>query len=99
MSYNDAQIELVGEVEESERISILKNVSNILSMMYGTCPMNRNMGISGVIGSSVIQAQGNFTMQAMEQVELYEPRATVKEIIFDNTEQQNIPKVVLSYGK
>lgn len=95
------QIIINSEVELSIREEIMEKVTFLLSVLKGTIPMNREIGINpDVVSAPMFQAQNIYTISAIEVVEEFEDRATVEEVQFEvNGSNGNIiPKVVLTYN-
>ena len=94
------KIELNSVQELGLRQEILDKVMFLLSCVKGTIPMNRNVGLDpDVISAPTWQAQNLYTISAIELIDEFEPRATVEEIVFDESSDGNlIPKVVLQYN-
>lgn len=94
------QIVMNSEVELSLRQEIMEKVSFILSVLKGTIPMNREVGIDpDVISAPAYQAQNLYTISAIEVVEEFEDRVSVDEVRFEANGNGNlIPKVVLVYN-
>ena len=78
------QIVMNSEVELSLRQEIMEKVSFILSVLKGTIPMNREVGIDpDVISAPAYQAQNLYTISAIEVVEEFEDRVSVDEVRFE----------------
>ena len=94
------QIVMNSEVELSLRQEIMEKVSFILSVLKGTIPMNREVGIDpDVISTPAYQAQNLYTISAIEVVEEFEDRVSVDEVRLEANGNGNlIPKVVLVYN-
>lgn len=94
------KIELNSVQDLELRQEILDKVMFLLSCVKGTIPMNRNVGLDpDVISAPAWQAQNLYTISAIELIDEFEPRATVEEIVFDESSDGNlIPKVVLQYN-
>ena len=91
------QIVMNSEVELSLRQEIMEKVSFILSVLKGTIPMNREVGIDPDVISA--PAQNLYTISAIEVVEEFEDRVSVDEVRFEANGNGNlIPKVVLVYN-
>lgn len=100
IAINDVEIELGSEVDIMLRQELLENASTILTTLRGTCPLNRGMGLSsaGIIGRNAYAARGAYMVQAIEQIEMYEPRLAVAQIDFAIQGSKIIPKVVCTYN-
>lgn len=76
---------------------ILQNIKTILTTPAGTVPFDRDFGIDwGIVDLPIREAKAKLTVEYIEKIRKYEPRAKVKQITFDaNAEGQLIPKVVI----
>ena len=95
------QIVMNSEVELSLRQEIMEKVTFILSVLKGTGPMNREIGIDpDVVSAPTYQAQNLYTISAIEVIEKFEDRVSVDEVQFetDGSNGNLIPKVVLVYN-
>lgn len=95
------QIVMNSEVELSLRQEIMEKVTFILSVLKGTVPMNREIGIDpDVVSAPTYQAQNLYTISAIEVIEKFEDRVSVDEVQFetDGSNGNLIPKVVLIYN-
>ncbi len=101
IAIEDVQIELEASLSAELRRELLENAATILTMLKGTNPQNRAMGLESadIVGRSGFSAKGAFSVQAIEQISRYEPRLSVSEVGFDTAEDNKIiPKVVLTYN-
>lgn len=100
ISIDSIEIELNGVSDIALREVLIENAHTILTTLRGTNPQNRGMGFvsSDIIGRPVYAARGAYSVQAIEQIDTYEPRLSVVEINFTATESKLIPKVVLTYN-
>lgn len=100
ISINDVEIELNSETDTALRKELLENASTILTTLRGTNPLDRGMGLSSsdIIGRNIYTAKGAYMVQAIEQVEKYEPRLAIAQIDFDVKNSKIIPKVVCTYN-
>ena len=100
ISISDVKIVLNSELDAALRVELIENASTILTMLRGTNPLDRGMGLvpGEIVGRNVYTARAAYTVQAIEQIEQYEPRLEVAEIDFEATENKLIPKVVLTYN-
>lgn len=90
-------IEYTGNRKDAEDIAAC--VGNILATPYGTMPYMRSMGIeTDVLSLKNSELEGEYYAQAVDQVEEWEERASIGEIIFCRGEGI-IPKVVLEDGE
>ena len=95
------QIVMNSEVELSLLQEIMEKVTFILSVLKGTVPMNREIGIDpDVVSAPTYQAQNLYTISAIEVIEKFEDRVSVDEVQFetDGSNGNLIPKVVLVYN-
>lgn len=95
------QIVMNSAVELALREEIMEKVTFLLSVLKGTIPMNREIGIDpDVISSPTFLAQNLYTISAIEVIEEFEDRVTVEEVQFetDGSNGNIIPKVVLMYN-
>lgn len=78
---------------------LVNNAAVILTTLQGTNPQDRAMGlVSGdILGQNINKAKCAYSIQAIEQIEKYEPRLSVSEVDFEVCDSKIIPKVVLSY--
>lgn len=100
ISINDVEIELNSEVDADLRRELVENASTILTTLRGTSPLDRGMGLRGtdIVGRNMYAARGAYMVQAIEQLEIYEPRLAVTQIEFDVKDSKMIPKVVCTYN-
>lgn len=63
---------------------ILQNVSMILSTPKGSVPLDRNFGVDlSMLDMPIEMAQNLFTVQVIEAVQDYEPRATIQSVSYE----------------
>lgn len=95
----DVRFELNSPVDMELRNELLENAKTILTTLRGTNPQDRAMGLApgDILGRKLPVAKGAYSIQAIEQIERYEPRLSVAQIYFEAEEQKLIPKVVLTY--
>ena len=78
---------------------ILQNVAVILSTPKGSVPLDREFGVSWMfVDSPTLRALAELRVEALEQVERYEPRVRVLEVSFTaDTSQPGkvVPKVTV----
>lgn len=81
----------------SEQEEILRNVKVIVSTIRGQVVLDRDFGISpDVLDLPIPDAEAFFLVEAMEQVRINEPRASVKSVEFTSDMDGNFsPKVVI----
>lgn len=95
------QIEINGVYERELRNDILDKCEFLLTLIKGTIPMNRDIGIDpGIISQPAYIAQQMYTMGAIELIEKYETRASVEEVQFEVSGGAGnmVPKVGLIYN-
>lgn len=96
---DDVQIELNSELDFRIRLEIINNARTLLTIPKGTCPLDRDKGVDySIIGKPLPVAKSAYTIQAIELIDKYEPRATVEEILFNVVDGSLVPKVVLTYN-
>lgn len=100
ISIGDVEFELNTPIDAALRQELFDNAAVILTTLRGTNPQDREMGLvsSDIIGRNVNMAKCAYTVQAIEQIDTYEPRLSVVEVNFEVREQKIIPKVVLTYN-
>ena len=95
------QIIINSAYEKKLREEIFDKIKFLLTLIKGTIPMNREIGLeSDIVDLPMYAAQNRYTVSAMELIEKFETRVTVDEIsfeIFENTGKM-IPKVVVTYN-
>lgn len=81
----------------SEQEEILRNVKVIVSTVKGQVVLDREFGISpDLLDMPTPDAEAFFLVEAMEQVRINEPRASVKSVEFTSDMDGNFsPKVVI----
>lgn len=95
------QIVINGVYERELRNDILEKCEFLLTLIKGTIPMNRDIGIDpGIVSQPLYIAQQMYTMSAIEIIEKYETRAIVEEVQFETAQRAGnmIPKVRLIYN-
>lgn len=95
------QIVLNGVYEIALRNEILDKCMFLSTLVRGTIPMNRNMGLDpDIISQPAYIAQQKYTIGILELIDQYEPRAYVEEVRFEASGASGniIPKVVLAYN-
>ncbi len=87
-------VEYVGKREDAD--DIVTCAEMILSTVQGTMPYMRDMGIpSEVIGKDISESEDMYTMEAIDQIEIWEDRAAVDEIQIQKGDGALGAKVVL----
>lgn len=87
--------------EKKLREEIFNKIKFLLTLIKGTIPMNREIGLeSDIVDLPMYEAQNRYTVSAMELIEKFETRVTVDEISFEILENTGkmIPKVVVTYN-
>lgn len=101
ISISDVKLELKSDstVDAVLQEELINNASMVLTTLKGTNPQDRAMGLvsTDILGQNVNKAKCAYSIQAIEQLEKYEPRLSVSEISFDVSESKIIPKVVMTY--
>ena len=95
------QIIINSVYEKKLREGIFNKIKFLLTLIKGTIPMNREIGLeSDIVDLPMYEAQNRYTVSAMELIEKFETRVTVDEISFDILENTGkmIPKVVVTYN-
>jgi len=95
------QIIINSVYEKKLREEIFNKIKFLLTLIKGTIPMNREIGLeSDIVDLPMYEAQNRYTVSAMELIEKFETRVTVDEISFDILENTGkmIPKVVVTYN-
>lgn len=93
---------IINSVYEKElRKDIYEKIMFILTLIKGTVPMNREIGLDAdILDLPVYEAQNRYTVSAIELIENFETRVTVDDISFEVNEKTGkmIPKVVVTYN-
>ena len=87
-----------GDIEEKEEI--LRNIRMILTTPIGSVPFDREFGIDwSILDKPLPQAKGLLTVEYIEKVKKYEPRARVRELTFEKNSIDGvlIPEVVIEF--
>jgi len=76
---------------------ILQNIKTILTTPMGTVPFDREFGVDwSLLDLPIREARAKLTVEYIDKVKKYEPRARVKQVDFEaNTEGVLKPKVVI----
>ncbi|MCI9448175.1 MAG: hypothetical protein HFH36_12480 [Lachnospiraceae bacterium] len=101
LTIDGIQMVLEGDCEISFRKEILERCMFLLSVVKGTIPMNRDIGLDpDIMASPPYIAQQKYTISAIELLDEYEPRVSVEEVQFEASGGAGniIPKVVLAYN-
>ena len=80
---------------------VIQNVKTIITTPAGTVPFDRDLGIDwGLLDLPIREAKAKLTVEYIEKIKKYEPRASVKSVSFAANESgQLIPKVVIDIVK
>lgn len=100
ITIDDLRRSFLGQVEvvEGDSDEIYRNVQTIINTPAGTVPFDRDFGIDwSLLDMPIAQAKARLTIEYIEKIRRYEPRAKVKEIDFvDDPLNGTIkPKVVI----
>lgn len=89
-----------GEGSISLRKEIVRNIHTLLLTPIGTCPLYRDFGLDvSALDYPLDIAQNLIAVAAIEAIEKWEPRVTVKDLTFQpDTSGQLKAKVVISSG-
>ena len=100
IAIGEVEFELNSPMDLALREELIRNAATILTTLRGTNPTHRAMGLipGEIIGKNAIYAKGTYSVQAIEQIEMYEPRLSVDGISFLVRDHKLIPKVVLTYN-
>lgn len=76
---------------------VIQNVRTILTTPIGTVGFDRDFGVDpGLIDLPIREARARITVEYIEKIRRYEPRAKIKSITFTtNAEGRLKPKVVI----
>lgn len=87
-----------GAGESPEEREIIRNVRMILASPIGSCPMYRDFGIdASIVDKPLNVAQNLYAVNVMETVEKYEPRVSVRQVLFEPDQNGRLEvKVVIS---
>lgn len=94
------EIVLNSACEKELRNEVLEKCMFLLTLIKGTIPMNREIGLDpDIISKPACIAQQKYTISVMELIEEFEPRVAVEEVMFEMSGGTGnmIPKVVLTY--
>lgn len=93
---------IINSVYEKElRKEIFEKIMFILTLIKGTIPMNREIGLEAdILDLPMYEAQNKYTVSAIELIEKFETRVTVDEISFtvDEKNGRMVPEVVVTYN-
>jgi len=92
---NSTEIEINAGATGDEEI--YQNIKVIITTAVGTVPFDRDFGIDySMIDSPTEIAKGFLTVEIIEKVRKYEPRADVKEVLFNVIDEKIIPRIILN---
>lgn len=99
MKIEGIEIEFNSEYERGLREEITSRISFLFSLLAGTIPMNRAIGLpERLIDLMNYESRAEFTVAAIELIDTCEPRAAVDSIDFVQNEYgKTIAKVVIAY--
>lgn len=84
----------------NEASDVIECAETILTTPYGSMPYMRDMGItSDVLGMSSPNSMESYFNQAVDQIDMWEERASVSEVYADKESKNLKPKVVLEKGE
>lgn len=93
---------IINSVYEKElRKDIFEKIMFLLTLIKGTIPMNREIGLDAdILDLPMYEVQNKYTVSAIELIEKFETRVTVDEISFTVDEKMGkmIPEVVVTYN-
>lgn len=97
--FNEPEVSLVGfdYLNATELEELQRNLSLLYSTAEGTCPGDRNFGLDQSFESCPTNvAQNLFALEVIEKTELYESRAEVIDISFEQAENWSLtPKITI----
>lgn len=99
MRIEGIEIELNSVYERELREELLSRISFLFSILQGTIPMNRAIGLpEQIVDLNIYESRAQFTVAAIELIDMCEPRAAVDSVEFiENEFHKLIPKVVITY--
>jgi phage baseplate assembly protein W len=98
ININDVQLELDVNFSAQNQEEILRNIQVILTTPVGTVPFDREFGVDpDIVDLPVERAKNQYTIECIQKIKKYEPRANVKEVRFENDAMNSVlkPKVVI----
>jgi len=95
------RVELITDFVDNLEIAeeIIRNIRMIFTTPMGTVPFDRDFGIDwSILDKPLPQAKGLLTVEYINKVRQYEPRARVQEVTYkhEGTDGSLIPKVVIN---
>lgn len=80
----------------TELAQLQRNLSFLYSTAAGTCPGDRNFGLDQSFESYPVNvAQNLFVLEVVEKTEIYENRAEVLDVTFEQAEDGNLTPQIL----
>lgn len=77
-------IRVTFDYSSGEEEDIRRCLETLYQTPEGTCPLDREFGLSqDLVGLPLDVAQNEFALEIIEKTEKYEPRANIKEILFE----------------
>lgn len=87
------------DYSDGEVADIKRCLETIYQTPEGTCPLDREFGINtDFVGMPMDVAKNLFAVEITDKTERYEPRALIKEIIFEVDDGQLRAEVVITNG-
>lgn len=105
MKYTVTLNDEVNFAPQTEIEEILQNIRTILKTRVGSVTLDREFGVSWEhIDKPLPIAKALLTAEVIEKIELYEPRARVESVDFDETQGEAMdgilkPRVIVSLGE
>lgn len=90
MKIENAVLENDGSLNDD----VKKCLDTLYATVEGTCPMDRDFGISiDCVDNSVQVAKNMYALEVVEKTAKYEPRVVVKEVSFEIQDDMLIPHI------
>ena len=81
-------IKVTFDYSDGEADDIKRCLETLYQTPEGTCPLDRDFGLSQeLVGLPLDVAQNEFALEIIEKTERYEPRASIKDILFEMNEE------------
>ncbi len=81
-------IKVTFDYADGEAEDIKRCLETLYQTPEGTCPLDREFGLSqDLVGLPLDVAQNEFALEIIEKTERYEPRASIKDILFEMNEE------------
>lgn len=97
--FNQPEVSLIGfdYLNATELEELQRNLSLLYSTAAGTCPGDRNFGLDQSFESYPTNvAQNLFALEVIEKTEIYERRAEVTDISYEQAEDWSLtPKIII----